>query len=290
VAHSIGAGSTRSVSLLARRPVAVAHEQLMPVDRIESEAVANLLRGLLRVSSAPGAVDLLQKTIRQLGGTIVPAAAAGNDAIPIDVSLGEGPPVLVEVERLAVARMQLERLLPRLVEDARQAVDLLRRTERLQDETLRDRLTGLGNRRVLDRVLPRASTGSIVLVDLDHFKQINDEHGHAAGDDILRAFGTVLGAQVRAQDTTCRIGGEEFAIVVADLDVPAGVALVERIRTAWSAASPRLVTFSAGVAALTPDGGTAALLAADRAMYRAKELGRNQTVAAPPSSDLDVAQ
>ena len=252
-------------------------------ERVESDAVASLLRGLLRVSSAAGAVDLLQRTVRRMGGTMVPAAAAGDDVLAIDVSLGEGPPLLVEVERFTVARMQLERLLPRLVEDAREAVHLLRRTERLRDETSRDSLTGLGNRRVLDRVLPRAGSGSIVLLDLDHFKRVNDEHGHAAGDDVLRAFGKVLADQVRAHDTTCRIGGEEFAIVLSDLEVPAAVALVDRIRTSWSEVSPRPVTFSAGVAAVSPDGGTAALLAADRAMYRAKDLGRNRTVTAPPA-------
>jgi diguanylate cyclase (GGDEF)-like protein/PAS domain S-box-containing protein len=250
-------------------------------DWIESDAVATLLRGLLRVSSTHDAVELLQRTVRRMGGTVVPIAAAGDDALPIDVALGEGPPMLVEVERFTVARMQLERLLPRLVEDTRQAVGVLRRTERLHDETTRDGLTGLANRRVLDRVLPRLRTGAIVMLDLDHFKDVNDAHGHASGDDALRSFGRVLDAHVRAHDVTCRIGGDEFAIVLGGLGAPEAVALIERIRSAWAAEPSRPVTFSAGVATVTAEGGSAALMAADRALYRAKDLGRARTETAP---------
>lgn len=123
-------------------------ERLPSAERVESEAVASLLRGLLRVSSPRGAVDLLHETIRGMGGDIVPVAAASDDALPIDVSLGEGPPMLVDVEVMTVARIQLERLLPPLVEDTRQAVHLLRRTDRHQDEAIRDSTTDLGNRRI----------------------------------------------------------------------------------------------------------------------------------------------
>jgi diguanylate cyclase (GGDEF)-like protein/PAS domain S-box-containing protein len=254
---------------------------------VESDVVAALLRGLMRVTSAAGAVDLLHCTIRQMGGQIVPVDGAGSDALPIDVSLGEGSPQLVTVERLTVARMQLERLLPRLVEDTRQAVDLRRRTERLEDATVRDSLTGLGNRRVLDRILPRVRTGSVALLDLDHFKVVNDEHGHAAGDEVLRSFGALLSAQIRAHDTVCRIGGEEFAVVLDDLGVPDAIALIDRMRTSWAAASPRPVTFSAGVAAVAAEGGAAALAAADLAMYEAKGSGRNRTVAARAAAAPD---
>jgi len=123
----------------------------MASERIELDAVAKLLRGLLRAHSPHDAVDLLQQTIFRMGGTLVPVSDASDDALPIDVSLGEGPPVVVEVGHFTVARMQLERLLPLLVEDARQAVDLLRRTERLEKDSTRDRLTGPANRGVLDR-------------------------------------------------------------------------------------------------------------------------------------------
>jgi hypothetical protein len=96
--------------------------------------VATLLRRLLAARSAPAAVALLQQQIEELGGTIVPVPEAAAHALPIDVSLGEGAPLLVEVERFTVARMVLERLLPRMVEDTRLAVDLLRQAERSVDE------------------------------------------------------------------------------------------------------------------------------------------------------------
>jgi diguanylate cyclase (GGDEF)-like protein/PAS domain S-box-containing protein len=256
---------------------------------VESDAVADLLRGLLRVRSAPAAAELLQDTIRGMGGVLVPAVDAGEHALPVDVSLGEGPPVLVEVERFTVARMQLERLLPRLAEDARQAVDLLRQTERLGAETTRDQLTGLANRRVLDRVLPRATSGSVVMIDLDHFKAVNDEHGHAAGDAVLVSFADVLMTQVRAQDTCCRMGGEEFALVLADADPRGAAELVRRIRGGFAAVQhPGAVTFSAGVAPVGPEGGTVALLAADRALYTAKALGRDRTVEAAPADQTEL--
>jgi diguanylate cyclase (GGDEF)-like protein/PAS domain S-box-containing protein len=280
------AGSRRTGALAQRlptgpSPVGVASE------RIELDAVANLLRGLLRVRSAHGAADLLHETIRRMGGTLVSASDAGDDALPIDVSLGEAPPILVEVERFTVARMQLERLLPRLLEDARQAVDLLRQTERLQEETTHDGLTGLANRRVLDRVIPRANSGVVVMIDLDHFKEVNDHGGHAAGDAVLSSFGLTLARQVRAVDTSCRVGGDEFAIIVADADVRGALKLIERIRAAWAEASPQPVTFSAGVATVCGRGGTSALLGADGALYRAKALGRNRTEVEPEPTDAD---
>lgn len=220
-----------------------------------------------------------------MSGMLVPASEASKEALPVDVSLGEGPPMLVEVDRFTVARMQLERWLARLVEDARQGVDLLRHTERLAAETTRDELTGLANRRVLDRLLPRTTSGSVVMIDLDHFKSVNDRHGHAGGDAVLVSFAKVLAAQVRAQDTSCRIGGEEFALVLSDPDASGAEELLGRIRAVWSAVSPHVVTFSAGVAPVTVDGGTAALFAADRALYEAKALGRDRTELATPLAE-----
>lgn len=189
--------------------------------------------------------------------------------------------MLVEAERFSVAGMQLERVLPRLVEDAREAVDLLRHTERLAEGASRDELTGLANRRVLNPALPRVVSGSGVMIDLDHFKNVNDRHGHVAGDAVLVSFARLLRDHVRAQDITCRVGGEGFALVLTDADIGAAVELVERIRQTWSVHTPPSVTFSAGVAPADRDGGVAALLEADRALYEAKDRGRDRTEVAP---------
>ena len=108
------------------------------------DVVADMLRGLLRTRTSAEVVVLLHRTIQALGGTLAPPSIADGDlidlddhALPIDVSLGEGPPLVATAEPVSLARMQLERLLPRLVEDARQAVDLLRQAERLEREASR---------------------------------------------------------------------------------------------------------------------------------------------------------
>jgi diguanylate cyclase (GGDEF)-like protein len=247
--------------------------------------VVDTLRALLRIRSAQGAAKLLQQAVLDLGGMVTAAAEAGPDALPIDISVGEGAPLLAAAEPFSLARLQLERVLPRLVEDARQAVDLLRRTERLEEDSNHDALTGLANRRVLDRILLRAEEAAIIMIDLDHFKRLNDTYGHAAGDAVLVAFGRLLVREVRASDISCRIGGEEFVIVAARTTVPDALALIGRLRTAWSAVAPQPVTFSAGVAAAGPSGGASALLAADAALYRAKELGRDRTELASNLTD-----
>ncbi|MGK2928061.1 MAG: EAL domain-containing protein [Acidimicrobiales bacterium] len=167
-------------------------------------------------------------------------------------------------------------LAPRL-ETVDAAVDLLRQAERLTEETNHDLLTGLANRRVLDRVLPRIDDGVIVMIDLDHFKAVNDGSGHAAGDAVLARFGRMLADEVRTSDTTCRVGGEEFVMVLPGVDVATAVELVDRIRGTWVLAAPQPITFSAGMAAVSDTGGTAAFLAADQAMYLAKSNGRNRT-------------
>ena len=253
---------------------------------VEHEYVSGMLRGLLRVQTPEGAVELLQQTVRRLGGQVVLASENDTDALPLDVSLGEGPPMVATAEPFSVARMQLERTLPRLVEDARQAIDLLRQAERLTEETNCDLLTGLANRRVLDRVLPRIDDGVIVMIDLDHFKAVNDGSGHAAGDAVLARFGLMLADEVRTSDTTCRVGGEEFVIVLPGVDVPTAVELVDRIRRTWALVAPLPITFSAGMAAVSATGGMAALLAADQAMYLAKSNGRNRTELAADRDDL----
>lgn len=256
-------------------PTPLQAESSTEVDLVsEAEIVTGMLRRLLRIRSAAAAAVLLQQTVRDLGGGLVLASDAGEDALPVDVSLGEGPPLLPRADLLSVARAQIERVIPRLTEDARQAVDLLRRQERLQTQSDIDVLTGLANRRVLERVLPRMPTGVVIMIDLDHFKALNDTLGHQAGDEVLAAFGATLSTSVRATDVCCRIGGEEFVVIAADPDLDSAVGLAERIRAAWAANTPHPVTFSAGVAAV--NGGGTALMAADRALYRAKELGRDR--------------
>ncbi|NJR80069.1 diguanylate cyclase [Sphingomonas corticis] len=152
-----------------------------------------------------------------------------------------------------------------------------------------DPLTGLPNRRALDEALAdRLSAGdarpaTLALFDLDRFKSVNDRHGHAVGDEVLRAFADVLRAGVRDRDLVARIGGEEFAALIDGADLDAARGVCERVRARLAdleiaAGASRLrVTVSAGMAPLPPRGSASEVMAsADAALYRAKAEGRNR--------------
>ena len=158
-----------------------------------------------------------------------------------------------------------------------------------------DGLTGLPNRRYLEEVLgtigPRRRSGDrlgALMIDLDHFKRLNDRYGHATGDRVLRAVGERISSAVRADDTPARYGGEEFAVVLRRADPQQAVEVAERIRAQIGQMPPRdlgiddPVTVSIGVAVAESHVAdpTALLAAADSALYRAKREGRNRVVLA----------
>ncbi len=159
-----------------------------------------------------------------------------------------------------------------------------------------DTLTGLYNRRaffdIADRLLGQALRGSrdlcVAMIDIDHFKQINDRHGHFVGDEVIRQVADTIGANLRDIDLTGRLGGEEFGIVLPEIDPAAAAAVCERIRGAVSALTFDAgdetgigVTCSIGIAGrgITAEVGDdidTLLALADRALYRAKRDGRNR--------------
>jgi len=126
------------------------------------------------------------------------------------------------------------------------------------------------------------------MFDVDHFKRINDTHGHAAGDEVIRTIAQVLCREARATDVIARIGGEEFALILPETDDAAAILVAERIRAALMATvvryheTPFSLTASFGVATHGDSHETFDTLMnrADRALYRAKSQGRNQTCAA----------
>jgi diguanylate cyclase (GGDEF)-like protein len=166
-----------------------------------------------------------------------------------------------------------------------------------------DALTGLPNRRAADETLKRmtAHAGrrlsplSAVLLDLDHFKQINDVHGHEQGDKALAAVAQILGSILRASDFAARYGGEEFLILLPDTDRATASGVAEKLRGAIAGAEIANIgslTASFGVAALPDDAGDSEQLIrkADRALYTAKAAGRNRVAtAAPVARDDDLA-
>ncbi len=168
----------------------------------------------------------------------------------------------------------------------RRAEAALRANEaKMRDLATRDELTGLWNRRhILDqlqRELESKIPLCVALVDLDHFKRINDEHGHLVGDSVLRDFAQQLREHFRASDHVGRYGGEEFLVVLRDARSEAAHRLLESFRSTFRDRTfvPRY-TFSAGVAEHPADGeDTVALLSrADVRLYEAKRLGRDRTV------------
>jgi diguanylate cyclase (GGDEF)-like protein len=148
--------------------------------------------------------------------------------------------------------------------------------EMLDAASRTDELTRLANRRDLEQRLERTRVGdTLVMCDLDHFKQLNDSMGHAAGDVVLHDFGTVLLGCLRGDDYAARYGGEEFVLVLAETDATQSVDVLARLRRRWHDKHPE-ITFSAGYA--TSNGQLAPrqlLEAADRAMYVAKSAGRD---------------
>lgn len=166
--------------------------------------------------------------------------------------------------------------------------------QRLEELAMCDTLTGLANRRSFMQAIdrehgrvrrhPELSVG-VLMLDIDHFKRVNDTHGHAAGDEVLKAFSQTIGDQLRESDIFGRLGGEEFAIVLPDTDLAGCQQVAEKVREAVAAMRVTLdsgvvvqITTSVGLthmlpADTRPDG---ALARADAALYQAKNQGRNR--------------
>ncbi len=180
----------------------------------------------------------------------------------------------------------------------------------LRERATRDALTGVFNRRVLDELAPgllaRATHAqepvALALLDVDHFKVINDRHGHLVGDQVLVAIARHLAAGVRASDVVCRFGGEEFAVLMPGIGAQAAVERIEAVRQGFQgrphddrnpdlAVIVPLPTLSGGVAAVPGhavdlDG---LMRAADRALYRAKAEGRDRIVVARSAPTVEMA-
>ena len=192
----------------------------------------------------------------------------------------------------------------RIISLHQKLTEKLRQLESASEQIARlartDDLTGLHNRRSFHEFFARAAISSrrqgdlfsLVGIDLDHFKTVNDTFGHSVGDQVLREFARLIQRIVRSEDVAVRWGGEEFLIMLSATTGEAAAALAERIRTSWEQASggdmPCFMTASFGVAQL--QGGEAedsVIRRVDAALYRAKGAGRNRVVLAelPPGED-----
>lgn len=168
--------------------------------------------------------------------------------------------------------------------------------KQMYESAVRDPLTGTFNRKyLLDRIRTELSYArrhakslSLLMLDIDHFKKVNDGLGHLAGDEALKALSALMQKQLRAEDVVARYGGEEFVLIARGIDEPSTLLLAERVRKAVEKMSIPLppaafkITVSIGVA-FTPDGKAFAtpeeiIAVADEKLYAAKEAGRNRVV------------
>lgn len=231
-------------------------------------------------------------------------------------SLGRGPPRSADINggreiqqvkdalvdagaRLARQREILEsEVALRTADLAAANATLSTMNEQLQQLALTDPLTGLFNRRALEQALVHEVTRqkrgrrpfSLMMIDVDHFKKLNDGFGHAAGDDVLRALARLIPGALRASDVVARVGGEEFVVLLLDTELPHALNAAEKVREAVRGAafvsggsSVGRVTVSLGLASWPQHGDSAevVLAAADKALYAAKAAGRDRVLAAP---------
>lgn len=248
---------------------------------LEPEQIKTLLEQLRRLTDrASSGMGAHSSRVEKISREIV-ANCSGADPLENAV-LGAAQQLLQANEQL---RAELDAAKGQLQNHAQ-------RIEAHMAEARTDGLCGIANRRAFDEELQRrfealeqeGKSFSLILLDVDHFKRFNDEHGHRAGDEVLRAAGRVLAENVRDCDIVARYGGEEFAVIVPEASFLEAQVIAERLRT--SLAEQRIVhegktlkvTASLGVAEARPAQNPGAVVQhADQALYAAKQNGRNRT-------------
>jgi diguanylate cyclase (GGDEF)-like protein/PAS domain S-box-containing protein len=241
----------------------------------------------VRADGALVPVEIALKPLRTRAGAMV-------IAVLLDISARKA----LEQERMAVNAELERRVAERTLELERsnaEKLDMLARLEAaraaLEQLSRQDPLTGLANRREFgeraaierERAERSRSPLSLAMLDIDRFKDVNDRHGHALGDQVLREIAAILQRECRVADLVSRYGGEEFALALPDTDLPEALAVCERIRTAiqshdWARLRHGLqLSISIGVATRAlGESVDAALARADALLYQAKHRGRNR--------------
>jgi diguanylate cyclase (GGDEF)-like protein len=231
----------------------------------------------------------------QNAGTLDDLQEALQGLAEVEETLGNDRAALLALKALRDADQR------RTAESARQAVtqrelriELARLTNQWAKQATQDPLTGLGNRRALERWLREALAGAergqpltLLLMDLDHFKQVNDRFGHDVGDQVLRRVASVIAHNCRSSDQAVRYGGEEFVLGLASVEYEDAVQIAHRVRASvqaqpWHDVAQNLaVSVSIGIASAREAAEATALLTlADKRLYAAKYAGRNQVVMA----------
>jgi len=252
--------------------------------------------------------DASSKLTDQMSLVLDNISTAHEDTGAYGDELGKALSALATVDGSGVAKATIEAALAstremeaknraletRLQESSDEIENLREDLESLRQEAYTDGLTGIANRRRFDQVLRHAAmlaseqgtALSLLMIDIDHFKEFNDTHGHQIGDQVLRLLAATLRENVKGQDTPARYGGEEFAIVLPNTERDNAVILAEQIRRAISSKNVRnrrtgedlgRITISIGVAAYGYGESLSQFIhRADQALYLAKHAGRNR--------------
>jgi diguanylate cyclase len=281
-----------------------------PTGPLDDEAVQQLYRQHISPSEGDQLARIGQDLQRLMQGLAQSASSAGDQAGDFGARLDSLNGLLAGPDAQAIAPHLPERMratarmsesigaLQAQVASSRAEVDRLRgELDRTRAETLIDPLTGVLNRRGFDRALEalmqrgRGERACLVLFDIDHFKTVNDRHGHMVGDMVIKGLGEVLRrAVVRPGASVARYGGEEFAVMLPQANLSNALTLAEQVREMARTMKVRQrgaaealvsVTVSGGVARRRDDDDAEALLArADAALYRAKQDGRDRIACA----------
>jgi diguanylate cyclase (GGDEF)-like protein/PAS domain S-box-containing protein len=215
--------------------------------------------------------------VQRKDGQIITVEISGSR--PVDIN---GKPALISVWQDITEKLRIER-------------EVMALQAQLQEQAIHDPLTGLYNRLFLidnlERELKQAERAggalSVIMIDIDHFKAVNDRYGHLAGDEVLRHFARILKTHARSSDMACRYGGEEFFLVLPDTCLEVAGERAEQLRQTLTEQNPQFesrdiaITASFGVASFSLDGGVSTIDLigkADAALYQAKNSGRNRVV------------
>ena len=279
--------------------VTQAHFSGFPGGAYELDWAATYEEGLAKLLSGGYAVCLLDFQLGERDGLQLIREAVAQDCRTPIVFLTAETADRVDLEAMNAGALDYlvkgeitSRMLERSLRYAAKLADTL---EALRQLATRDELTGLLNRREFDRILQDEEQRAVrfghalalVMVDVDHFKSINDTHGHPAGDALLREIARRLATCVRSVDRVARVGGEEFGLILVQSDCAAALDVAQRVCAVVRGEPVRVnatltipVTVSAGAAALPNDARTITELiaAADKALYLAKSAGRDRVV------------
>ncbi|MGH2710192.1 MAG: diguanylate cyclase, partial [Actinomycetota bacterium] len=240
---------------------------------------------------------LVSKFDAEANPTLANLLPEGNNVVVVPLTAEGGSVGIVVLEQGTALGSRIERRVVSMVErfcsHAALALRNASLVDQLRDMAATDGLTGVANRRTfeaaleveLDRAARSGSALSLVMVDLDEFKKLNDTHGHQAGDDVLKRVAEALKKQSRGFDTPARYGGEEFAVIMPGCDLADAERSAERFRAAIAQVDAAArVTASAGVATFPSHATDAKTLVqmADAALYESKGAGRNRTTLAHP--------